>query len=262
MATASAVSGPSKLWHVKGTWRARDDRKASAVWLGILWVGMIAGFGVDFPRYLRENPAAPKIIHVHAFVFSGWMLILTAQVLLVLGDRVAVHRKLGWFAAGWACLMAVLGPCAAVASQAANFGLSNGIGDPPFLSVQIMDLGGFLGLLAWGLTLRKNPAAHRRMMLLATVSFADPGFSRFSGWYWPNEPKTVLVWFLWVFYGNVLLVVLMAVWDWWKGRLVRSFVIGAVALVVGEFGASWIYFYKPWIAMTTGWVQAWTRLYL
>jgi hypothetical protein len=42
--------------HVRGTWSVRDDRKASAVWLGILWIGMIAGFGVDFPGYLRKNP--------------------------------------------------------------------------------------------------------------------------------------------------------------------------------------------------------------
>jgi hypothetical protein len=29
-----------------------------------------------------------------------WMLLLTAQVLLVLRDRVALHRKLGVFAVG------------------------------------------------------------------------------------------------------------------------------------------------------------------
>jgi hypothetical protein len=72
------------------------------VWLGILWVGMIAGFGVDIPRYLRENPPSPEVVHVHAMVFSTWLLLLTAQVLLVLRDRVSWHRKLGLFAAGWA----------------------------------------------------------------------------------------------------------------------------------------------------------------
>ena len=261
MATVSSVSAPSsKFLHVKGSWSARDDRKASAVWVGILWVGMIAGFGMDFPRYLHENPPAPKIVHIHAVVFSTWMLILTAQVFLVLKDRVSLHRKLGWLAVGWACLMAVVGPWAIMDFMAVNLGLPNG--DTPFLSVNIVDLGGFLVLLGWGIALRKNPAAHRRMMILSTVSLADPGFSRFDSVFFPNGPTSVLPWFLWVFYGNVLLIVLMAAWDVWRRRLMRSFVIGAAGLLAAEFAASCLYFYKPWIAATTVWVKAWANLHV
>ena len=260
MATASAVSGPSKLWRVKGTWSARDDRKASAVWLGVLWMGMLAGFGVDIPRYLHANPAPPKIVHVHAVVFSMWMLILTAQVLLVLGDRVSFHRKMGWVAAGWAGLMAILGPWAAFAWHAANLGLPSS--DPPFLSVQLLNMVGFLTLLTWGITLRKNPATHRRLMILSTVALADPGFSRLSGWLWPNPPQTLLGAFFWVFYGNVLLVALMLGWDFWKKRLIRSFVIASVSLLALEWMEAWLYFYPPWRQMATGWVQAWARMHI
>lgn len=260
MATVSAVSGPSRFLHVKGTWSGRDDRMASAVWLGILWVGMIAGFGVDFPLYLHSNPAPPKVVHVHAVVFSMWMLILTAQVLLVLGDRVSVHRKMGWVAAGWAGLMAVFGPWAALAWHAVNLGLPSG--DPPFLSVQLLNMVGFLTLLCWGITQRRNPATHRRMMILSTVALADPGFARFSGWYWPNEPKTLLVWFFWVFYGNVLLVGLMLGWDLWKKRLIRSFVIASVSLLALEWLEAWLHFYPPWRQMATGWVEAWAKWHI
>ena len=221
---------------------------------------MIAGFGVDFPRYLHENPAPPWIIHVHAVVFSGWMLILTTQVLLVLGDKVAVHRKMGWLAGGWAGLMAVMGPLAAVVSQAVNFGTP--ISDPPFLSVQFLNLAGFLTLLSWGISLRSNPAAHRRLMILSTVALADPGFSRFSGWLWPTPPSSVVVVFLWVFYGNVLLVGLMLGWDLWKKRLVRSAVIAGISLLGLECIETWLYFYPPWRQMTTGWVQAWARFHI
>ena len=258
MATAPAVSRSRFVWHVRGTWSAREDRLPSAVWLAILWAGMIAGFGVDFPRYLHESPAAPKITYVHAAVFSMWMLLLTAQVLLVVGDRVAWHRKLGWFAAGWACLMAVLGPWAVMASQAVNLHGPNG--DPPFLSVNIVDIAGFLVLLVWGIALRKNPAAHKRMMILATVSLADPGFSRFSSWLQPTEPASVIPWFFYSFYGNVLLIVLMTGWDWWRGRLMRSFVVGAAALLAAFFVATLLYFWEPWRVLTNGWVQAWANL--
>jgi hypothetical protein len=40
----------------------------------------------------------------------------------------------------------------------------------------------------------------------------------------------------------------------------RSFVLGAAGLLAAEFAASSIYFYKPWIAMTTIWVHAWAKL--
>jgi hypothetical protein len=218
---------------------------------------MIAGFGVDIPRYLRENPPAPWLVHVHAAVFTVWMLLLTAQVLLVVRDRVAWHRKLGWLTAGWACMMAVMGPVAAIASQVVN--LRGPLGDPPFFSVNIVDIGGFLILLVWGLTLRRNPAAHKRIMILATVSLADPGYSRFSGWLWPTEPASWFVWFFWSFYGNVMLVVLMVVWDWWRGRLMRQFLVGAAGLVLAELAATAVYFWQPWRALTGEWVLALAR---
>ncbi|MHB1858095.1 MAG: hypothetical protein ACYCPM_11745, partial [Acidobacteriaceae bacterium] len=195
---------------------------------------------------------------LHAPVFIVWLLILTAQVLLVLRDRVSWHRKLGWFAAGWAGLMAVMGPWAAMASQAVN--LHNPpLGDPQFISVNIVDIGGFLVLLAWGFTLRKNPAAHKRMMILATVSLADPGFARFSAYVIPTEPHSVIPWFLWMFYGNALLVLLMLAWDWWNRRLVRSFVVGSAALLAAEYVASLLYFWGPWKTLTTEWVLAWAK---
>ncbi len=260
MATAAAVRGQRLALHEKGTWSAREDRVPSAVWLGVLWVGMLLGFGTDFARFLHETPAAPGILYVHAVVFSMWMLIVTAQVLLVMRNRVAWHRTLGWIAVGWACLMGVLGPWAVMASDAVNLNSPNNALDPQFLSVNIVDIAGFLILLVWGIALRKNAAAHKRMMILATVSLADPGFSRFEGFLFPAEPKTVFVWFVGVFYGNVLLVALMAGWDWWKGRLVRSFVVGAAGLLAAEYLASALYFWDPWKALTLGWVQTFARV--
>lgn len=257
MATVSAISRSRTLLHVRGNWSAREDRTASAVWLAILWVGTIVGFGVDIPRYLHEKPPPPMVLHVHAVVFTLWMLIVTAQVLLVLGDKVSWHRRFGWFAVGWVCLMAVLGPWAGMASQVAT--LHTPSSNPPFLSVIIVDLVQFFPLIAWGVALRKNPAAHKRMMMLSMVTLADPGFGRFSGWIWPNEPHSMVVWFFYTFYGNVLLLALMTVWDWWLGRLMRSFVIGAIAIVAAEALATWLYFWPPWAVLTHGWVVAWVK---
>lgn len=257
MATAPAVQSRRHVLHTRGNWSPREDRAASAIWLAIFWVGTVAGFGTDFSRFLHENPASTMVVRVHAVVFSVWLFLITAQVLLVLRNRVAWHRALGWFCIGWACLMLVLGPWAAIAAQAAV--LHTPFSDPAFLSVNIFDIAGFIILLAWGITLRKNPAAHKRMMILSTVALADPGFARFYGWLHPAEPTSIVTWFFTMFYGNLLLIGLMTAWDLWRGRLMRSFVIGAAALVASEFVTSFLYFWGPWKTLTTGLVEAWAR---
>jgi hypothetical protein len=258
MATAPALRAPRTTLHTRGTWPAREDRIPSAVWLAILWAGMIAGFGTDASRYLHQNPPPPIIVHVHAAVFTVWMLLLTAQVLLVVRNRISVHRKLGVFAVGWACLMAFMGPAAfiAVVAQAAKL---HGPFPFPFLSLQIVDISGFIVLLAWGIALRKNPAAHKRMIILSSVSLADPGFNRFIEHIIPNEPHSATLWFFYAFYGNALIIVLMAAWDWYRGRLIRSFVVGAAGLLAAEYVAALLYFWKPWQQLTLGWVTAWAK---
>jgi hypothetical protein len=251
------MQGPKSILHVRGTWSARDDRTPSAVWLAILWIGMILGFGLDIHRFRTQAPPAPPVLYVHAVVFTVWMFLLTAQVLLVLRDRVALHRKLGWFLAAWACLMAILGPWAAMAADAST--VNGKFTGTAFLAVNAVDIGGFLILLVWGILLRKNPAAHRRMMILSTISLADPGFDRALGHLVPYHPHSAIVSFFCVFYGNVLLIALMAGWDLWRGRLMRSFIIGASGLLAAELLASFLYFWPPWEALTLNAVQFWAR---
>ena len=193
---------------------------------------MIAGFGTDMRRFLHENPPAAWVVHVHAVVFTIWLLLLSAQVLLVVGDRVALHRRLGWFAAGWICLMAFLGTWAAMAAKAP---VAAGPASPQFLSLQMGALVAFLALAAWGIAVRRNPAAHKRIMILSTVAILGPGYGRLAAWIWPNEPRSTLVWFFWNYGANVLLLALMAVWDTWRGRLMRQFVTAAVGLLAVEY---------------------------
>jgi hypothetical protein len=257
MATTRATPASHNILHTRGAWSARDDRTPSAVWLAIWWVGLIAGFGVDFPRYLHENPAAPLIVHVHGAIFTVWTLLITAQVLLVVRDRVDIHRKLGWLLAAWACIMAVMGPVAIMASEAANI-KGGPVYDPAFIAIAFQNIVSFVSLVAWGMALRKNPAAHRRIMILTTVALADPGFARFSGWLWPQQPTSPVVWFVYTFYGNMLLIALMAAWDWYRGRLMRQFVFGGAGLLAAEATATLLYFWPPWKVVAISWIQTWS----
>ncbi|MGB6191433.1 MAG: hypothetical protein WBF42_03120, partial [Terracidiphilus sp.] len=239
----------------RGTWSAREDRLPSLVWLALIWLGIIAGFGVDMRRFLHEVPPPSKVVHVHAFVFTVWLLILTAQIVLVVKDRVALHRRLGWFAAGWACLMVVFGTWVALVAKGP---VAAGPASPRFLAMNFGSILAFVLLLLWGIALRGNPAAHKRVMILATIAILDPGYGRLSAWLLP-EPQSMVAWFLWNFYGNVLILALMAAWDVWRDRLMKQFVVGAVGLVALESLQDFLYHWEPWKVFATGLVAGWAK---
>lgn len=255
MPTAPAVVRSRFKWHTRATWSAREDRIPSLVWLALIWFGIIAGFGVDMPRFLHESPPPAPVVGFHAVAFTVWLLLLSAQVLLVVGDRVALHRSLGWFMAGWAGLMVVLGLWTAMVGKAP---VDSGPASPQFLSVNFGSLIAFVLLVFWGVALRGNPAAHKRIMILSTVAILDPGYGRLSGWLWP-EPQSMLTWYFYNFWGDVLVLTAMAAWDAWRGRLMKQFAACAMGLVVLQCLQDFLYHWGPWKVFTTGLMAAWAR---
>jgi hypothetical protein len=244
-------------------WDPREDRKIYLAWVGLMWAGLIAGFGLDIPyQFLREVPRPTWVTYVHGAVFTGWMFILTIQVVLIQSKRFALHQKIGKLALWWAALMMILGPAAFLTKDAQL--LAHPLADQsflPFMAVNISDIGGFGLFTAAGYVLRRDPASHKRMMMLAMVSVADPGFSRITGTLMVPFPDTFWPYMIATFYGNFLLLGLMAGWDLWRrGTLNRSFAIGAVVLVAGEVGATALYFSPAWkqvaIAITRAWGYA------
>ncbi len=217
---------------------------------------MLLGFGLDARSFLGQHP--PLVLHLHAATFTLWMFLLTAQVLLVVRNRVALHRKLGWFLAAWACLMGVMGPVGVYTAVMMKV-KAHGPFPYPFISVHAVDIGGFLVLLAIGISLRRNSAAHKRLMILSTVALADPGFNRLIGYVYRANPHTPFQVFLVVFYGNILIVALMIGWDFYRGRLIRSHVIASISLLTCMYIASAMYCWQPWKNLTLQWVTSWAK---
>ena len=157
--------------------------------------------------------------------------------------------------AGWAGLMVVLGLWTAMVGKAPD---DSGPASPQFLSVNFGSLIAFVLLVFWGVALRGNPAAHKRIMILSTVAILDPGYGRLSGWLWP-EPQSMLMWYFFNFWGDVLVLTAMAAWDAWRGRLMKQFAAGAIGLVVFHCLQDFLYHWGPWKVFTTGLMAAWAR---
>src|SRR5215471_5745081 len=62
----------------------------------------------------HANPPRPLLLWMHGAAFSTWLVFFIAQSALVRVHKVSVHRFLGWFGAGLAAAMVVLGVTIAI----------------------------------------------------------------------------------------------------------------------------------------------------
>jgi hypothetical protein len=145
-----------------------------------LAVAVFAGFSRTY--YFNDFATAPfeltPLLHMHGAVFTAWMLLLVIQTVLVATRRVNVHRRLGIAGACLAALIVVLGSAVAVTRVADGTLLDHGAPPLVFMAVPLLGMAVFGGLTGAGLLLRGHAAAHKRLMLLATVELATAGVSR------------------------------------------------------------------------------------
>src|SRR5437763_4818693 len=69
---------------------------------------IIAGFSTQFAMG-RSTFYSPPLVHAHAIMFMGWVTIYLLQNIFAASGRMALHRRLGWVAAGWMGPMIILG---------------------------------------------------------------------------------------------------------------------------------------------------------
>lgn len=245
--------------HTHGTWSAREDRRITLLWLGLFLAVVLVGFGFDLNNYFHETPAVPKIVHVHAVITTIWLLIVTTQVLLVEVNNVKLHRKLGWFAAGWAMVLVFFAAWGEMSWEATNLHTP---GDTPaFLSISMGGLISFAVLITWGILLRKNIAAHRRMVMLANLSIASAGFIRLMGMF--KVQVESVIGNLFYFYGATLFItLLMFLWDLKKGRVMRQFVIGSGFVVAMQLVSVVLFLNPAWKDFAEGIIAAWGKFAL
>ena len=79
-----------------------------------------------------ERPAPPLLIHIHAAVFTLWLFVQTAQIVVALRGNIGLHRRLGAYALGLAAVMVPLGLAAALTSKVIHLDMPGT--EPQFLA--------------------------------------------------------------------------------------------------------------------------------
>ena len=245
------------LIHTTASWPARDDRRTALVWLAIFWIFVGVGFGFDLRNYFHEQPAVPTIVHIHAVATTLWLLTATALVLLVETGNVGFHRRIGWFAAGYAALVLVIAPWSELSWQALNLKTPGSL-PPQFLSIAFSGVFCMAVLLPCGVLIRRNSAAHRRLLILATICISDAGFSRMVSLFLP-APTGFLGTYLFYEGGNLLLIVLMFLWDWKRNRIMKQFLWASLLVIAVGLTATGLYFNGAWQSISRSWLEGWAR---
>ncbi len=137
---------------------------------------VVAGFSLQLFMG-RSTFGSPLRVHVHAVAFMGWVVIFLLQTYFATRGPLALHRKLGWVAAGWVVLM--LGAALTVIFVAARNGTI-----PFFFQPQQLVIGDPVNLFAFAamtygaIAMRHRTDWHARLHLGAMALLTAPAFGR------------------------------------------------------------------------------------
>ena len=195
--------------------------------LAVVFVGFSRGF------YLRAwfpaHPVPPEpFFAVHGIVFSAWIVLLLTQARLVARGRLDLHRRLGACGAVLAVLMVVLGTIGALIAARRPGGFVE-VPVPPlqFLAIPMFEMVLFPAFVAIGLAMRRDPQAHKRWMVLATLGILTAAVARIPVIDRLGPPA--------YFIGVDLFVVALAIWDFrTRGRLHPATLWGGLVLIASQ----------------------------
>jgi uncharacterized membrane protein YozB (DUF420 family) len=226
----------------------RHDRRMVAAAVLAVWLVIGLGFGLDIAEHAKEHTLSfPLIVHLHAVAYTGWLVLLAAQVWLVRSGRVGMHRRLGAAALVLLPAMLVLGPATAY------YGVVNNPYMPDkwiaWLSVNITNACGAVVLLGAGLLMRRDPAAHKRLMLLGTIAVTEPGFSRiWEPFLSARLGEGYVPFYIATYIGTALLVVAVGAYDLATRRRLHPAYIGAALWIFANQAlADWLFHQPFWL---------------
>lgn len=213
----------------RGVPQRTGDRRLFLTAAALFVLIVIAGFARTY--YLKnwfDTPAlASVLVHVHAVIMTAWVALVATQVWLIRSHNAGLHRKVGFAGAALAALVVVVGFFTAVGAA------KNGaVSFPPniprlaFLAVPLFDLVMMVILVGSAIYLRRRPADHKRLMLLAMINLLPPALARVP------IPGLLALGPIFFFGFPTLLTLIALGYDRWRsGALNRAFALGAFLLI-------------------------------
>jgi hypothetical protein len=140
---------------------------------------VFAGFARTF--YLKGvfgTPALSNLLLLHGMAMTAWIAVFIAQIGLVAAGRTDLHRRLGTAGAALALFIVVVNVLAAIDAGRRGFTPTPQVTPIMFMAVPLVDVLVFAVLVGAGVWQRRRSAAHKRLMLLATLGILTPAVAR------------------------------------------------------------------------------------
>lgn len=222
------------------------DRNFFLTFLGLCWLGVGLGFVPPVTARFEGHAeyVAPVILQVHIAAFLAWMVLFSIQVFLVRSRETIIHMSLGLSAFALVPTMAV----SALLSEAYSQRFHHTAFGQAFFIVPIYEIVAFTLLATAALLLRKSPAAHKRLILMATAMIVGAAYGR-----WWNDAFFRL--FGDGYFGmlantytgaNMLLALAVSFDIVTRGRPHRVYWIAVPLILLGEFTTSGVYHSPAW----------------
>ena len=199
------------------------------------------------PSYYGRSaalPPLPPLYLLHGALCTAWIVLLAMQTALAAGRRTDIHRRLSVAGAILAAVVFVFGLAVSVETLRRNGGPPGS--DPrKFFAIPLGDIMVFGVLVGAAILQRHQRDAHKRLMLLATISLLTAAVGRFLrqlaiG----GQPNS--------FFATDVFVVPLVVYDLVTRGRVHPATLWGCAMVVG-FKALLFYVIAvtpPWLALT------------
>lgn len=228
------------------------DRSFFLGFVAVCWLGVFMGFAPAVAGRLQGQAdyAAPIVLHLHAAAFVGWLVLLTSQAALVRIGRVATHQAMGWIGVVLVPVMAVTALVSEVYSQ--RFYADRDPENLKFFIIPIYYVAAFTVLATVALFSRRDPPAHKRLILLATAVIVGAAYTRWWGeglaavagaGFWGKIVET--------YTGANLIILAALTYDaLTRRRLHGVYRIAVPAIFAAELAVSFIYHTPGWPILT------------
>jgi hypothetical protein len=221
---ASAVAEPAATQQ-RRRWRIYAPVGVLAILIAI------AGF---WPTYFGPMASgtleAQPIIHLHAAVFTGWLVLVVAQAWLAATRRIALHVRVGSFGMLYGAGLVLVGVATAFVLFAQRIEAGEVEVAQNKLFAPLTDLMVFTPFLAAAWVYRRKPEVHKRLIVVATTILLIAAVHRLTllGERPAPPVRILLVWLAPIY--------LAMTYDWIKSRRVHPvYLLGVAAVIYLKF---------------------------
>ena len=232
------------------TTAARPHRRTFFMATSVLMalIAVVGFWPTYFGPLMTGRLVQPPVIHLHAVVFTGWLVLFFAQAVLAATRRVAWHIRFGRIGIAYGFLLIGVGLYTGVVRAAER---------PPggpaesLLYSAFADMVMFSAFFGAAVVYRRKPQLHKRLITVAAATLLIAAVARMTVLLGPplRLPIGLAIW------SSPILIAM--VYDFRNGRIVHLvYVLGLATMVARRLGAPYVVGTPEWTRFAT-WVLGW-----